>query len=551
MKYIKLFEQHSDYETYITTIDKFLPNLSYCEDAEDVHLSLWRGIIAKFNVTDISTTTKLTGATSSINRMEVDGITLNAPISTYQFQDTGIHVVKYELKNPAQLPNSMFYNCTNVIDITIPETVTSIKTSATFGSFYGCTNLQHVLFKGGIKYFRSGTDLANSNYSPQSNFCLFYNCKSLTSIGPIGSGASVEIPESVLTISGVMFYGCTNLTTITIPKNVASIFADVFYQCSGITEIYVEEGNTTYRTDENHKILLSNDGVVLGLDNTLIPQDTSITNIYRWAYSYKTFDNPIVIPNNITRIDTGAFANTNTSSIDCSNTNATIDSAVFRYCKASSIKLPNSITSISESCFESCSNLTSLGPIGSGASLELPSTVKTLKSYAFQSNYFTSIRIPNVTTINQTCFNYAKNITSIGPVNSNADFEWPSTITTIPVQAFYSFKKLTTVEIPNGVTKLNQGIFNGCSKLNTIIIPSTVTSIDAYNFDPQQLTNTSINPFNITINKTTPPTITALTIQKSSAYLNKMYFYVPAESVNAYKSAQYWSTAASRIFAIE
>jgi hypothetical protein len=85
----------------MSTIDKFLPNLSHCLDVPDNHLTPWSGIVAKFNVTDISTTTKLTGATSSINRMEVDGITLNAPVSTYQFQDTGIHVVKYELKNPA------------------------------------------------------------------------------------------------------------------------------------------------------------------------------------------------------------------------------------------------------------------------------------------------------------------------------------------------------------------------------------------------------------------------------------------------------------------
>ncbi len=36
-KYIKLFNTHSEYETYINGNDKILPNVSYCEDNDDVH----------------------------------------------------------------------------------------------------------------------------------------------------------------------------------------------------------------------------------------------------------------------------------------------------------------------------------------------------------------------------------------------------------------------------------------------------------------------------------------------------------------------------------
>lgn len=36
-KYIKLFETHSEYETYIEGQDAILPNVSYCEDQNDVH----------------------------------------------------------------------------------------------------------------------------------------------------------------------------------------------------------------------------------------------------------------------------------------------------------------------------------------------------------------------------------------------------------------------------------------------------------------------------------------------------------------------------------
>lgn len=35
--YLKLFETHSEYETYIEGQDAILPNVSYCEDQNDVH----------------------------------------------------------------------------------------------------------------------------------------------------------------------------------------------------------------------------------------------------------------------------------------------------------------------------------------------------------------------------------------------------------------------------------------------------------------------------------------------------------------------------------
>lgn len=35
--YLKNFETHNDYNTYITGNDKILPNVSYCEDNNEVH----------------------------------------------------------------------------------------------------------------------------------------------------------------------------------------------------------------------------------------------------------------------------------------------------------------------------------------------------------------------------------------------------------------------------------------------------------------------------------------------------------------------------------
>ena len=55
-KYLKFFETHSAYNTYITGNDKILPNVSYCEDNNDVHYNPWTDprVIVTYNVTTTS-----------------------------------------------------------------------------------------------------------------------------------------------------------------------------------------------------------------------------------------------------------------------------------------------------------------------------------------------------------------------------------------------------------------------------------------------------------------------------------------------------------------
>ena len=60
-KYIKLFDTHADYATYIGGANKILPNVSYCKDNTDIHYNPWTEtrIVGKFNVTDTSSATNI------------------------------------------------------------------------------------------------------------------------------------------------------------------------------------------------------------------------------------------------------------------------------------------------------------------------------------------------------------------------------------------------------------------------------------------------------------------------------------------------------------
>ena len=145
-----------------------------------------------------------------------------------------------------------------------------------------------------------------------------------------------------------------------------------------------------------------------------------------------------------------------------------------------------------------------------------------------------------------------------------ASVNLPDSLTSIGTSAFNNCSSLTSIDIPNRVMRIEQLTFNGCNKLVSIDLPDNLTSIGQYAFNvcssltsidlPDSLTSIENNAFNgcsrltsITCQATTPPTIQSNTFQNVPA---DAAIYVPAESVEAYKTKQYWLTRADYIQAI-
>ena len=122
-----------------------------------------------------------------------------------------------------------------------------------------------------------------------------------------------------------------------------------------------------------------------------------------------------------------------------------------------------------------------------------------------------------------------------------ASIEIPNAVTIIDEMAFNSCYGLTSVNIPDSVTDIKTGAFIHCTGLTSIEIPSSVTTIGGYAvfYNCNSLTS-------ITCLRTTPPTIGTTIFDNT----NNCPIYVPAESVNAYKTATNWSKYANRIQAI-
>ncbi|MCD7812296.1 MAG: leucine-rich repeat protein [Ruminococcus sp.] len=71
--------------------------------------------------------------------------------------------------------------------------------------------------------------------------------------------------------------------------------------------------------------------------------------------------------------------------------------------------------------------------------------------------------------------------------SAEGDLEIPSeidgyTVTSIGDRAFYNYKKLTSVTIPDSVTSIGDSAFYSCTKLTSVTIPDGVTSIGGYAF---------------------------------------------------------------------
>ncbi len=119
----------------------------------------------------------------------------------------------------------------------------------------------------------------------------------------------------------------------------------------------------------------------------------------------------------------------------------------------------------------------------------------------------------------------------------------PDSVTSIGSGAFRMATNLERITFPKDLTTIENGMCYGCKNLTTVEIQSKVTSIGSNVFNSG--TYASMTIYNLILHPTTPPSIYN-TFQNCGI----ARIYVPAESVEAYKTASGWSSYANIIRAI-
>lgn len=142
-------------------------------------------------------------------------------------------------------------------------------------------------------------------------------------------------------------------------------------------------------------------------------------------------------------------------------------------------------------------------PLGRTGSLTIPSTVKSIGSYAFKGSSIEQLTLP-------------ASITAIG-------------------QAAFADSKIASLRLPDGLATVSSSLLQGCTNLKTLYIGSKAEIIGNYVFDGCPLTD-------IYISATIPPVCSSNTFTSDGKDIRTTCtLHVPSSSFNTYINHSYWS----------
>ena len=374
------------------------------------------------------------------------------PLAPWFDQRNGIVKVVVE-SGITELGDNAFYDCTNLANITIPDSVSNIR----WATFSGCSSLESITIPDSV------TRIGSYAFSNCSGLTTIVLPKSITSIEwhafeGCSSLTKIFIPEGITSIKSFTFAGCSNLIDIEIPESVISIGESAFYGCGNLTSIIIPNGVTSigkraFQGCSKLTHILLPDGVI---------------NLEDYLFADCSGLNAITIPDSVFEIGGHAFSGCSSlTSITVPDSVTNIGECAFSGCSSlTGITVPDGVTSIEDSTFSDCGSLTNVN---------LPEGIASIGCSAFYgcSNLTTLIIPEGVTGIGHSAFSRCSNLTTL---------IIPEGVTCIGDCMFYNCSSLSSITIPAGVESIEYSAFEGCSSLTSIIIPASVTSIRHYTF---------------------------------------------------------------------
>ncbi len=410
--------------------------------------------------------------------------------------------------NNSQLQNigtSAFRGCTSLANIAIPDSVTSIGSSAFNETAYykdesnwsdGVLYIGNCLIDAkedisGIYAVREGTKIiAGSAFKHCTSLVSVTIPSGVTSIGTSAfsscdSLASITIPDSVTSIGNFAFSSCDSLESITFGENsqLKSIGRSAFSSCDSLESITIPASVTSIGDDTFYKCVkltsvdfgdnsqLQSIGACAFEDCDRLASvdfgdNSQLQSIGEKAFYYCTKLASVDFGDNSLLQSIGDYAFSfcvSLASVDFGDNSQlqSIGRLAFSSCtRLASVDFGDNsqLQTIGDYAFSSCTRLASVD-FGDNSQLQ------TIGDYAFSSCYrLASVDFGDnslLQCISQGAFRYCDSLVNI---------TIPDSVISIGENAFYSCYSLTSITIPAGVTQIGSQAFFGCSSLEEVYI---------------------------------------------------------------------------------
>ena len=392
-----------------------------------------------------------------------------------------------------RIAGGAFSGCRGLENIEIPESVTSIGSSAFYDTDWYNNQPDGLVYAGKVLYNYKGTMAADTSIIVKDGTLGI-----ATSAFMSTNLANIEIPNSVTNIGKNAFRNCYGLTSVTLPNGLKKISQDLFYNCYNLKKITIPES-----VCEIEEFAFCNTGI------RVINIPKNVTYIHYAAFQSSKYLKSIIIPESLKNITEVAFYECatdinvyNYSSLDFCNSFIFGRSTDIFKCK---------IDIIDDFIFTAEAPYTLIEYIGADEEISLPDNYKgekyNIEAKAFAYCYdLKSIRIAggvqkiggsaflgnNLETVYIDDIGAWCNIDFAGtqstPLNNKStkvyfngdsatDIVIPEGVKEIKQYAFYNCEDITSVTIPNSVTSIGDNAFQYCTGLKSVTIPNSVTSI--------------------------------------------------------------------------
>ena len=339
------------------------------------------------------------------------------PRGTVVIPDTVEHNgVRYPV---VALARKLFFKCTEVTSVTIPQAVTAIP----FGAF-AYTSIESMTLHEGIT---------------RIDTAAFQTCYKL---------ASINIPSTVTKIQRHSFYYDTSLTSIVIPSGVDTIEGWAFACCVNLSSAILSEGVKcidTFAFNSCHR-----------LANISLP--STLRSIGYYALSQNESIVSLDLPEGLVKLGGYAFFNCwSLQRVTLPSTLESVGDGVFLFCLSiDSLVFPDAMHHLAYDVMDSCISLTWC---------HLPASLEYIDSLTF--NYCFSLRgidMPqHINSIRQGAFSECSSFEHI---------EVPEGVTYIEEAAF-DHSGLRTIRLPSTLTSIGYYAFYDANKLDTILLACT------------------------------------------------------------------------------